>query len=272
MLRTAFLVCLFLPNALVAQDATPRAVVRDSVGTPVPFASVVANGTAARIASDSGIAFLRIPNADSIKLLVRRIGFAPVERWVRPDAAGDFHVIMRPLPQNLAHVSIFERNTPLSRTGFYDRLARLERGAFTARFITPEEIEMRNASRVSRLLEGENFVRVRSFSGKPVLSGRGGICAMGIVVDGLQMRGTAEEINAIDGEQEIQEIARRQRLDREAAERQFLAVRSSIDEIVSSLAVQAIEIYPSLSAAPPEIMRAASSMACGVVVISTGRP
>ena len=143
---------------------------------------------------------------------------------------------------------------------------------WTARFITPEEIEMRNASRVSRLLEGENFVRVRSFSGKPVLFGRGGICAMGIVVDGLQMRGTAEEINAIDGEQEIQEIARRQRLDREAAERQFLAVRSSIDEIVSSLAVQAIEIYPSLSAAPPEIMRAASSMACGVVVISTGRP
>ena len=95
---------------------------------------------------------------------------------------------------------------------------------------------------------------------------------MGIIVDGLQMRGTAEEINTLEGEQELQEIMRRQRLDRAAAERQFLAVRSSIDEIVTSLAVQAIEIYPSVSAAPPEIMRSAPSMACGLVVIWTGRP
>lgn len=254
----------------------PRVVVRDSIDRPIPFANIQSGGGSIHVASDSGIALLRVPRADSLRLLVRRIGFKPFDGWVRPGADGSYAVLMSPLPQNLNRVTIYERNTPLARTGFYDRMERVRRGAIVGRFITPEEIEQRNATRASRLLEGEMSIRVRSYSvaQKAVISGRGGTCAAGILVDGKRMNGMAEEVLTTEGQDEIMRLARKYPPGPDAlekAEREFLAARTSIDEVVSSLAVTAIEIYPSMAGVPAELQREAPKYACSLVVIWTGR-
>ncbi len=263
-----------------AQSTAPRVVVRDSTGRPIPYASVQSGGSVPRVASDSGIVLLTVPRSDSLKLLARRIGFQAWEGWVRPDPAGDYLVLLRPLPQNIDRVTIYERDTPLARTGFYDRMERVSKGAIVARFWTPEAIELRNPSRTSALMEGENIVRVRTMSGKPVLTGRGGTCPMGLIVDGQRVTHTVEEISTREGEDEIQEIMVRMRRDsrwgppqalRQAAEREFLYTRESIDDLVNSLAVVAIEIYSSIANAPAELQRNAPPYACGLVVVWTGR-
>jgi hypothetical protein len=257
---------------VAAQGPAPRVVVHDSVGTPVPFAVIQSGGSVVVPASDSGIALLRVPRADSLKLLVRRIGFEPVERWVRPDADGDYHVVLRPLPQNVNRVTIYARETPLSRAGFYDRMTRVDRGAISARFLTPEAVELRNAAKISQLLEGESFVRVRTMHQKTVLTGRGGNCPMGLLVDGQLMTGTTEDILTRLGQRELDRVmSLRPGMRREEAEYLFMQDRRSIDEIVTSLAVHAIEIYASMATVPVELARSAPREACGLVVVWTGR-
>lgn len=258
----------------------PRVVVRDSIGRPIPYANVQSGGSTARVASDSGFVTLTVPRADSLKLLARRIGFAPWEGWVRPNDAGDFVVLLRPLPQNLNRVTIYQPDSPLARTGFYDRMERASRGAIVARFWTPEAIDLRNPSRTSALFEGENIVRVKPMSGKPVLTGRGGTCPMGVLVDGQRVMHMVEEISTREGEDEIQEIVNRIRRSpqgrtagpgaRMIAEREFLMARMSIDELVNSLGLVAVEIYSSIAGAPAELQRNAPPYACGLVVVWTG--
>jgi hypothetical protein len=265
----------------LAAQAPPRVVVRDSIGRPVPYAQVQAGGSRARAANDSGIAVLSVPRADSLKLLARRVGFAAFEGWVKPDGAGEYRVELNPLPQNLNRVLIYDRDTPLARAGFYDRMERVERGAAVARFWTPEAIDVRNPNRTSVLMEGETIVKVRTMSGKPVLTGRGGSCPMGVLVDGQRVMGMVEEISTREGEEEIQDIMRRMARTpagrgagpglRQAAEREFLYVRTSIDDLVNSLAVNAVEIYASMAGVPAELQRNAPSYACGLVVVWTGR-
>ncbi|MCE9600905.1 MAG: carboxypeptidase-like regulatory domain-containing protein [Gemmatimonadetes bacterium] len=270
----ALLSSLFFSTAAAAQGTAPRVVVHDSAGTPIPFVNVQVGGGKVRAASDSGIALLSVQRAESLKIIARRIGFDPVERWVHADSAGEYHLVMRASPQFVGRAVIYARNTPLARAGFYDRMERSEHGAIGARFLTPEAIELRNANRVSSLLEGESTLRVRTVAGKPVLSGRGGNCPVGLIVDGQRMLGTVEEMGTTEGQIEIERIMRRlgSRPDaRDAAEREYLQTRSSIDEIVTSLAVAAIEIYPSVSSAPAELQRNAAHFACSLVVVWTGR-
>ena len=94
---------------------------------------------------------------------------------------------------------------------------------------------------------------------------------MGVVVDGQRLNHTVEEISTREGEEEILRIARQQRVGREQAERIFLYSRESIDELVNSLAVVAVEIYASMASVPAELQRAAPPYACGLVVVWTGR-
>lgn len=268
---------LVMPRGGAAQSVTPgapgpRVVVHDSTGRSIPYVSIQAGGSRPQVASDSGIAILTVPWSDSLKLLTRRIGFEPFEGWVRPDSAGDFRVRMRPLPQYIATTTIYERDTPLARSGFYDRMERVRRGAFSASFWTPEAIDLRNPHRASALLEGQSGVRVRTMgtNRRPVLLGRGG-CPMTLVVDGHRLTGTVEEIATREGGQEIDRMMRRERISAAEATQRFLSARQSIDDIVTGLGVAAVEIYSSLAAAPSEMQRHATSESCGLVVVWTGR-
>jgi hypothetical protein len=273
------LILLAVPIALDAQNAVVRLVVSDSLGQRVPFAYAHLGTSAGRVASDSGVVEFRSDSKDSLKFVVRRIGYAPFGGWVRRDAtSGEYHVAINPLARQLSEVNVRGLpNGPLVRAGFYDRLERARRGATVARFITPEEIELRNPTRVTQLLENENIVKIKRMHGNwSVVSGRSN-CPMALVVDGMAMRGTAEEILTRDGEIEIQEIMRQSRMMRYTsserrvmAEREFLSVRNSIDDIVTSLSVAAIEIYSSVAGAPPELLRNTPGETCGLVVVWTG--
>jgi hypothetical protein len=255
-----------------AQERMVRVVVRDAQGIAVPFAFVSLRNRNGQVASDSGVATLRVPAGDSLNLFARRIGYAPFEGWVRPDpAAGDYLVTIAALPRTLAAVDVRERaNTPLARTGFYDRVERVRRGAISARFITPEELDLRNPPLLSNILSGESMVKISYSDGKVLMTGRSGRCGMTLLVDGRRMRGIVDEVHTKEGADEIMRMMRTEGLSEPAAINRFIRARQSIDELVNSLSVAAIEIYASAAAVPTELQRNMASDACGLVAVWTG--
>ncbi|MBX9929360.1 MAG: hypothetical protein K2X99_10650 [Gemmatimonadaceae bacterium] len=154
-------------------------------------------------------------------------------------------------------------STPLSRTGFYDRMQRVQRGAFTAEFLTPEELEQRDRGRTSEILSGSRFVRLLQSGGarsRVILTGRGG-CPMNIVIDGQAIQRTLEETATTGAPSSIMSSGSARRYSEDVL---------SIDELLDGRAIMAIEIYPSGTNAPAEITPPSGRGACGIVVIWTG--
>jgi len=243
-------------SALHAQTDRVTIQVTDVKGNAIPFAFVQITKGVSRVADDSGRAVFSIKNADSLNLQVRRIGFDPFSGWAkRRNESGAFVVDLIPLPRTLDPVTIAgRRDTPLARTGFYDRVERIQRGAYSARMITPEEMELRNPIRVSQVLAGESLVKVTPFNGKAVLMGRGIACAMTILLDGQRLTGTYEEAVGNPSPPPMSSLG-------------------SIDEIINAQSIAAIEVYGSAAAVPAELQRVAGSrlaQGCGLVAIWTG--
>ncbi len=267
-----------LPADVAAQDSVPPRVTRrgpvrevlvlDAGGQPVPYAVVYLGSSPPRVADASGVATLPNPiDADSADIVVRRIGYQPFGDWAKLDADGiRFTVRLRALPRALNPVNVSaRRDTPLARRGFYDRLERVSRGATVARFITPEELELRATTQVSGVLAAEPYIRIQRSNGKAVLTGRQHGCGMQVVLDGMRMSGMVEEVYSREGQDEINRMG-----GGPMATARFLQSRQSVDELISTLSVSAIEIYPTAAGAPPEIQRTAGSSACGIIVIWTG--
>lgn len=264
-----------VPDAAVAQDESAvRVIVRDTLGVLIPFAYVQQRSGTSRVASDSGVAVFNATKSDSLRLIVRRIGYASFDGWARLDSTGAFPVALVQLPQRLAVVDVRERaNTPLARTGFYDRLERSRRGAGSSRFFTPEELDLRNPPRISNILSGENLVKVNYSNGKVLLTGRARTCPMMVLLDGRKVIGLVEEAYTREGSEEIQAIMRtlRPTPDREArAIDIFLRARLSIDELVNSASVAAIEVYASVATVPAELAQNMTSDSCGLIALWTG--
>lgn len=273
----AALVTIALPLSTRAQEAPARAPrqgpisevqVLDMGGQPIPYA-IVSMGTAPpRVADASGVA--RLPNpvdADSAQLVVRRIGYNPFGEWARLDLDGvRYEVRLNPLPRALNPRTISERrDTPLARRGFYDRLERVSRGATVGRFVTPEELDLRNAGQVSAYLAAEPYIRIQRSNGKPILTGRQHGCPIQIVLDGMRLTNTVEEAYTPEGQEEIRRLGGGAQ-----GTARFLQGKQSVDEIISAFSVAAMEIYPSAAGAPAEIQRAAGGAACGILVIWSG--
>lgn len=263
MLKYLLAAALAVPVALLPLEAHAQrrtAVVRvtDVQGRPIPFALVQIENGISRVADDSGRVTLPGERNDSLRLQVRRMGFNPFVGWTTPDSVTGEHIAdLIPLPRALDAVTVDgRRDTPLARTGFYDRMQRVERGAYSARFITPEELDMRNPGRVTHMLSGDRFVKVQPVDyGKMVLMSRNPNCAMTILLDGMRATGTLEEGIGFGG---MMGGGRTRSL-------------MSVDELVNVNAVAAIEIYGSMAAAPVELQRAAGNSAgCGLVAIWTG--
>jgi hypothetical protein len=169
-------------------------------------------------------------------------------------------VSLSTLPNVVEAVEITARaSTPLSRTGFYDRVERVQRGAIVGEFITPEELDERNQSRVSNLLHGRRSVRVQVTQFRPVITGRGG-CAMNIVIDG---RFTTHVFGANVG-------AGLTSINPSGSYQSSSRGGLDIDELVDGRAVMAIEIYPSSANAPAELIPPSGRGSCGIVAIWTG--
>lgn len=276
-MRSALLLLSLVPCLVVAQERSARVVVTDSLGNRVAFAWVQVRSGIARAADDSGRVSLDVPASDSIQLTARRIGYTPFEGRVGRDAALDaYRVVMNPLPQALERINIIApRENRLYRNGFYERLEQSFKVATPSRFLSPEAIEARPASRTSQLLDGISFVSVRREQGKPIVLGRGS-CGANIVLDGKRPSGMIEELATREGETEVGRIAVTlppnvaPEMRRMEARRIFVEGRQTIDDLVSPGTIAAIEVYGSANQAPPELRIHAREPMCALVVIWTG--
>lgn len=256
MKRLLTLLLFLVAVPLGAQD--DRMVVRvfDADGKPIPYALVTLRDGVSRVADDSGrVSFNEAPE-DSVRFQARRVGYEPFFNWVdRSPSAGDYPILLRVLPRSIQSVQISARaNTPLGRSGFYDRVQRVQRGAYSARMITPEELEQRNPIRLTQVLRGESTVSVRRVGmDGAMLTGRGGNCSMSILLDGMRVTGTYEETldNRINPPP--------------------LSMLTSVDNLIPIQSVAAIEIYASVNSIPAELQRSAGNVQCGLVAIWTGR-
>ncbi len=242
-------------TAAHAQDARVVVRVLDPETKPIPYALVTLRDGVSRVADDSGMVVFNEAPKDSMRLVARRIGYDPFDGWVnRSEVTGEFAIAMRILPRSIQAVQVSARaNSPLGRSGFYDRVQRVQRGAYSARMITPEELEMRNPIKLTQMLQGENLVRVQRYDmGRAMLTGRGGTCAMSILMDGVRVMGTLEEL--LENRTNPPPVSS----------------LSSIDDVVQVQSVAAIEIYASVASIPAELQRTAGNVQCGLIAIWTG--
>lgn len=212
-------------------------------GQPVPYATVAIDGGSPLPANAEGTITMRARSRSAVRVSARRIGFVPTDTTVAVESGDDVDVVLRPVAQRLDAVVVRADPTPLERTGFYDRAERVQRGAFTADFLTPELLNLRNSAQVSHHLQLSRFVTLE-WSSEPrprrVIRGRAG-CAMEVILDGqrAQLR--------TDDRQEV-----------------------PIDDLVSGMEVVAIEVYPSLANAPAELIPLTGRGECGLIAIWTG--
>ncbi len=255
------------------RDELVRVVVTDTAGNRVPFALVQPHNRALRTASDSGVAEFKLAASDTMRFIVRRLGFAAFDARVPRDPSGAFKIRLTPLVQSLtASRIVATSNELLERRGFYDRMERARRGAYSARFVTPEELDLRNPSRISQMMQGTPFVKVKLDQGRAMLLGRTQNCPMTVLLDGHPVRGMIEEFFTDDGQREIERLMPSvPGPDKYAnATALFLKGRQSVDELVSAHAIVAIEMYASMAAAPVELIRAADPESCGLIALWTG--
>lgn len=242
--------------AVHAQEGRTVIRILDPETKPVPYALVTLRDGVSRVADDSGMVYFSDAPKDSIRFQVRRIGYDPFGGWVtRSDVTGEFAVALRLLPRSIQSVQITGlANTPLGRSGFYDRVQRVQRGAYSARMITPEELEMRNPIKLTQMLQGENLVKVQRYDmSRSLLTGRGGMCGMTILLDGMRVNGTLEELleNRVNPPPVSSLI--------------------SVDDLVQAPSLAAIEIYGSVGSVPAELQRSAGNIQCGLIALWTGR-
>jgi len=233
---------LFPHASLAAQRVDVR--ILDARQLPMPYANVQIGGVLRALADSAGRAPLTWSFGSRAFVRVTRVGFAPFEVTVsRPASDTTIEVHMEPAeaPSLEAVVTTAPRNNLLSRNGFYDRMQRTLRGAGSGDFITPEELTMRNPSRVSDVLRGRHSISVGASPRDrwPVVYGRGG-CWMEVLIDGIRMTSGGNRPNGY----------------------------GFVDDVVSGREVLAIEIYHSASSVPADI--ALFGSACGAVLIWTG--
>lgn len=255
--------------AAAASGQGSRATVRVTTpgGQPVPFAVISVDNASFRIADSSGALTIALEARDSVRVMARRIGYRPFDGFARRTSERDaaFAVTLSPIAAVMDTVRVVARMaTPLSNTGFYDRVERSRRSAMLGEFISPEELDARSLNRLSEILQGRQYARIASvnYRGRmqPIVQGRGR-CAMNIVVDGQFVKGTLQELDVSDVPLSIRGGGGRSR---------DTSLVIGLDDIVEGRAVMGVEIYPSIAGAPVELIPTASHGGCGLIAIWTG--
>ncbi|MCE9600818.1 MAG: hypothetical protein K8S21_01220 [Gemmatimonadetes bacterium] len=257
---------------IVGAQQTVRIEVRDDAGMPVPYALVAPMNGASQVANDSGVVSFRMKAADSLNLRVRRIGYREQFGWVVRIGENLYRVTLPRVAAVLGTVDVTApgsaSNTPLAQRGFYDRLDRVQRGAILGDFLTPEELDVRAAATVTRMLAGSRYAKVTTMPssrgrGTLVVVGRAG-CPMTILLDGQVVRGTVQDVAVSETPTSINPGGTRQ------TGVSFNDTTTSIDDVVDGRSVMAIEVYPSTANAPAELQRLSGRGSCGIVALWTG--
>lgn len=234
-----------------AESAKGTLVVTDIRGNGIPFTTVILNNGSARVTNEQGRIFLGKSVKDSIRLFVRRIGFDAFDGKLGPASDGSYAIKLTGNSQKLAAVEVSGKRetSALERTGYYQRMQDSQLGRYNGEYYTPEALDARPAMKTSQVLQNSRFARVEYNAGLAVIRGRGG-CVMSIVIDGHRINGVFRGSSAAM-------VARS-------------ANALTIDDLVSSGEIAAIEIYPHAGNAPPAIQPLTGDGSCGIVAIWTG--
>jgi hypothetical protein len=211
---------------------------------PIMYANVTLEGATTRITDEKGEINLGVGKRQLFTVRVSRIGFAPWFGKVDLPAVATMTVTLPQIAHALAPVTVNGEAAPkstLALTGFYDRWMEKQKGALSGVFIGPEEIEFRHPTKVTRMLQGLNGVRlicdrsgdcaIHSTGQTSLLVGGG--CPMAILFDGNQMYGSV-----------------------------------NVDQLINVNDVAAIEVYPRGGNMPVGLQ--ANDTNCGVVAFWTG--
>ena len=243
--------------------------VSDHAGNRIPYAYVAIAGGSSTVSDASGRFTTIVPGgAEKISIYVRRIGFKPADTVLSVGARDRTHtIVLVPIGAVLETVRIDATSgydEYLDRSGYYRRLANKVDGTF----ISLDQIERRNATEVSAVLRDVPGVRVRILGGRAgkrnYVLGRGGLCALGLVVDGKRV-----EIEAPSRESLQPRITSMQGGPRGPAtmSRGGLPGTGTLDELVPVSMIAAIEVYPSATSVPNALQHHVDG--CGLIVVWT---
>ena len=246
------------PACAIAQATVLKVIGSDSA--PVPFAWVSVQGGTASIADERGQLSMGAGRHQTLTVEVRRIGYKP---WFGKlellDTATVLTVMLSRLAQELAGVTVTGEavKNRLQLAGFYDRWLMRQKGALSATFIGPEELERRHPSRTTDMLYGLNGVSMVNIKGAMMARGIGGTCFMTVLLDGnvlcpaegcLSSSSNAPSISSRSGHTS--------------------ALGVDIDQYINANDVSAIEVYARGGNMPISLQ--AGNSACGVIAIWTG--
>ena len=257
-----------VPSAGQAQTRKVRVIAVDS--TPIPYAYVAIEGGSGQITDERGEVSLGVGKKQTLVARVQRIGYQPwFGKLEVPDTGAVLTVQLARLAQNLATVNVrgAAEVRSLQMTGFYDRWMQRQKGALSAVFIGPEEIEFRHPDKITNMLRGLNGVTLRrSCEGEQVAFSSSAQCQMAILVDGVRQcpsRGCSADGGGVfsTGEQSA-----RPNCDSPTNVNATTAV--IIDQLLNADDIAAIEVYSRGGNVPVSI--SASDQACGIIAFWTG--
>ena len=264
-MRLGVVVLTFSMSALASGQALRMRVI-SSDSEPIPFAYVTIDGGAGRITDERGEVSLGAGKGRGLNASVRRIGYQPWTGQVEfADTATVFTVVLPLVAQGISEVRITAQQPAPSAAlkGFYDRWMERQRGALSAVFIGPEELEFRHPDKVTNMLAGLNGVMLkRGARGWLEAYSASGSCKMAILVDGIRQcpplgcnvkpdkpcppPGTRFAPPGCDPDDQS----------------------IFIDQIVEANTVTAIEVYARGGNVPVSL--SSSDQACGIIAIWTG--
>jgi hypothetical protein len=263
-------------QALHAQASAPR-VIRGSItseqGDAVPYASVTSDGTLLGMSNQEGRFNILLRHGEALELQFRRIGFRAESLSIGAGLDTTFTIRMKISEQSLARVMVEEeRVRSLELNGFYQRMADRDKGISSSQFITPEEIRLRNASRVSQLFEGKAGVRVRrvcTAGVDNVIRGRNGM-APNVLSSNQRCMGLVGPTNCVitvylDGVRlQPANPAKLRQTDGRVVDEETTVL---IDDMISSASIVAAELHLRQASLPAKFQSEVGT--CGVAILWT---
>ncbi len=261
------------PAAALAQQRMLHVVSED--GQPVAFANVTLAGERPKISNEKGDVELGTSAVAAIKVDVRRLGFEPWNGTIpMGDSVTTAVVTLRRLARRMFTVKITDTvdAVPSYLRGFYERMLARQRGIGSGIYLTPEEVDRRNANIASSLLQGLNGVSLsRTATGKIVAMGAGGTCPMTVLVDGRRVcpdngcdGGSPSPPPAAPTGGGARRGGRASASTPAPSDARFVL----LDNAIGVNEVAAIEVYPRGASIPPSLPAVDAS--CGLVAYWTG--
>jgi hypothetical protein len=187
-------------------------------GQPIVYANVTAEGGTTRITDEKGEISLGGGKRQTLSLRVARIGFAPWFGKVNLPTDAVMTVTLPSIAQALAPVTVTGAaavTSPLVHSGFYARWMMRLKGALSADFIGPEELELRHPDKITNVLRGLDGVMVKcdaqnncyAFSTHSSTLDVTQSCPMAIMIDGLQQYPTPGSLVNIDALLDANDVA-----------------------------------------------------------------